>query len=33
MKETGENDPIKAHHAVMARNPGLAEKLQVRTQS
>jgi hypothetical protein len=32
MKETGENDPIKAHHAVMHRNPGLAEKLQVRSQ-
>jgi hypothetical protein len=32
MKETGETDPIKAHHAVMNRNPGLAEKLKVRTQ-
>jgi hypothetical protein len=32
MKETGESDPIKAHHAVMQRNPGLAEKLQVRSQ-
>ena len=30
MKETGETDPIKAHHAVMQRNPGLAEKLKVR---
>jgi hypothetical protein len=30
MKETGETDPIKAHHAVMQRNPGLAEKLQAR---
>jgi hypothetical protein len=32
MKETGETDPIKAHHAVMQRNPGLAEKLKVRSQ-
>jgi hypothetical protein len=31
MKETGETDPIKAHHAVMQRNPGLAEKLKVRS--
>jgi hypothetical protein len=30
MKETGETDPIKAHHAVMQRHPGLAEKLQAR---
>jgi hypothetical protein len=33
MKETGETDPIKAHQAVMQRNPGLAEKLQSRSQS
>jgi hypothetical protein len=32
MKETGETDPIKAHHAVMQRNPGLAEQLKVRSQ-
>jgi chromosome segregation ATPase len=32
MKDTGETDPIKAHHAVMQRNPGLAEKLKVRSQ-
>jgi hypothetical protein len=32
MKETVETDPIKAHHAVMQRNPGLAEKLKVRSQ-
>jgi hypothetical protein len=32
MKETGENDPIKAHHAVMQRYPGLAEKMQARSQ-
>jgi hypothetical protein len=32
MKESGETDPIKAHHAVMQRNPGLAEKLKVRGQ-
>jgi hypothetical protein len=32
MKETGETDPIKAHHAVMQRHPGLAEKLKVRSQ-
>jgi hypothetical protein len=30
MKETGETDPVKAHHAVMHHNPGLAEKLRVR---
>ena len=30
MKETGETDPVKAHHAVMQNNPGLAEKLKVR---
>jgi len=30
MKETGETDPVKAHHAVMHNNPGLAEKLRVR---
>jgi hypothetical protein len=30
MKETGETDPVKAHHAVMQNNPGLAEKLRVR---
>ncbi len=30
MKETGETDPVKAHHAVMKNNPGLAEKLRVR---
>ncbi len=33
MKETWETDPIKAHHAVMKQNPGLAEKLKVRSQS
>jgi hypothetical protein len=32
MKESGETDPIKAHHAVMKKDPGLAEKLKVRTQ-
>jgi len=31
MKESGETDPIKAHHAVMQRSPGLAEKLKVRS--
>jgi hypothetical protein len=30
MKEKGEMDPVKAHHAVMKSNPGLAEKLRVR---
>jgi len=30
MKETGETNPVKAHHAVMHNNPGLAEKLRVR---
>jgi len=30
MKETGETDPIKAHHTVMQNHPGLAEKLRVR---
>jgi chromosome segregation ATPase len=30
MKESGETDPVKAHHAVMRDNPGLAEKLRVR---
>ncbi len=30
MKESGETDPVKAHHAVMQHNPGLAEKLKVR---
>jgi hypothetical protein len=30
MKETGETDPVKSHHAVMRNNPGLAEKLRVR---
>jgi hypothetical protein len=30
IKETGESDPVKAHHAVMKKNPGLAEKLRVR---
>ena len=30
MKETGETDPVKAHHAVMKNHPGLAEKLRVR---
>ena len=30
MKDTGETDPVKAHHAVMHNNPGLAEKLRVR---
>jgi len=30
MKETGETDPVKAHHAIMKSNPGLAEKLRVR---
>ena len=30
MKETGETDPVKAHHTVMRSNPGLAEKLRVR---
>lgn len=33
MKESGETDPIKAHHAVMKKEPGLAEKLKVRTQT
>jgi hypothetical protein len=32
MKESGETDPIKSHHAVMKKDPGLAEKLKVRTQ-
>ena len=32
MKETGETDPIKAHHAVMKRDPSLGEKLKVRSQ-
>jgi hypothetical protein len=31
MKESGETDPIKSHHAVMKKDPGLAEKLKVRT--
>jgi len=30
MKETGETDPVKAHHSVMQHHPGLAEKLRVR---
>ena len=30
MKETGETDPVRAHHAVMQHHPGLAEKLRVR---
>ena len=30
MKETGEIDPVKAHHSVMQSHPGLAEKLRVR---
>jgi hypothetical protein len=30
MKESGETDPIKAHHSVMQNHPGLAEKLRVR---
>jgi hypothetical protein len=30
MKETGETDPVKAHHSVMQNHPGLAEKLRVR---
>jgi hypothetical protein len=30
MKETGETDPVKAHHNVMQNNLGLAEKLRVR---
>jgi hypothetical protein len=30
MKESGETDPVKAHHAVLQNNPGLAEKLRVR---
>jgi hypothetical protein len=30
MKETGETDPVKAHHNVMQHHPGLAEKLRVR---
>ncbi|HEY3861640.1 MAG TPA: phage protease [Verrucomicrobiae bacterium] len=30
MKETGEADPVKAHHAVMRQSPGLAEKLKAR---
>ena len=30
MKESGETDPVKAHHTVMRNNPGLAEKLRVR---
>jgi len=33
MKESGEMDPIKSHHAVMKKDPGLAEKLKVRTQN
>jgi hypothetical protein len=32
MKETSETDTIKAHHAVMKKEPGLAEKLKVRSQ-
>jgi hypothetical protein len=32
MKETGATDPIKAHHAVMKKNPSLADKLKVRGQ-
>jgi hypothetical protein len=32
MKETGETDPIKAHQAVMRKDPGLGEKLKVRAQ-
>jgi hypothetical protein len=32
MKETGETDPIKAHHAVMKKEPGLGEKLKARLQ-
>jgi hypothetical protein len=32
MKESGETDPIKAHHAVMQGNPGLAEALKARSQ-
>ncbi len=30
MKESGETDPVKAHHTVMKNNPGLAEKLRAR---
>jgi hypothetical protein len=30
MKETGETDPVKAHHNVMQNHPCLAEKLRVR---
>jgi hypothetical protein len=30
MKDTGETDPVKAHHSVMQNHPGLAEKLRVR---
>jgi len=30
MKESGETDPVKAHHSVMQNHPGLAEKLRVR---
>jgi len=30
MKETGETDPVKAHHSVMRNYPGLAEKLKLR---
>jgi hypothetical protein len=30
MKETGETDPVKAHHSVMHNHPSLAEKLKVR---
>jgi hypothetical protein len=30
MKETGESDPVKAHHSVMQNHPGLAEKLRGR---
>jgi hypothetical protein len=32
MKESGETDPIKAHHAVMKRDPALGEKLRARKQ-
>jgi hypothetical protein len=30
MKDSGETDPVKAHHSVMQNHPGLAEKLRVR---
>ncbi|MGO8698567.1 MAG: phage protease [Limisphaerales bacterium] len=33
MKESGETDPIKSHHAVMKKDPGLAEKLRVRNEN